>query len=158
MISQARSAPFSVLMISSRPPTGSSRTPPVAATHPPSLASARRRMFAQQESNCRWVLLLVDRGAHTRSSSGALAHLHVCSTRRADFAYLSSSLACKCESEDFRPMRGVYLPHGAYFESESDRTTEVRSSSGMSVQPDIPTFVSVPPPLQDGGLLAHAEV
>jgi hypothetical protein len=36
--------------------------------------------------------------------------------------------------------------------------TEVRSSSGMSVQPDIPIFVSAPPPSRDGGLLAHAEV
>ena len=49
----------------------------------------------------------VDRQASTRRSSGVLAHLHVCSTRCADLAYSSPSLACQCESEDFRPMRGV---------------------------------------------------
>jgi len=50
---------------------------------------------------------------------GALVYLHVCSTGRADyFVYSSPSLACKCESEDFRPMRGVRLPHGASFERE----------------------------------------
>ena len=61
-------------------------------------------MFAQQELDTCWVLRFVDLRAHTRRSSGALAHLHVCSTRRADFAYSSPSLACKCDSEDFRPI------------------------------------------------------
>ena len=65
-------------------------------------------IFAQQELNSCWVMFLVDRRAYTCRISDALAHLHVCSTRRADyFAYSSPSLACKCESEDFRPMRGV---------------------------------------------------
>lgn len=77
-----------MLTISLPPPTGSSRSPPIATTHSPSLANARRRMFAQQESNSCWVLLYVDIRAHTRRSSAALAHLHVCSTRCADcFAY-----------------------------------------------------------------------
>jgi len=107
MTSQARSPPFSsfffTLKTSSQPPTSSSQTLPTAAAHPPSLANATRRMFAQQELDSCWVLLFVDRRPHTRRSSGALAHLHVCSTRRADFAY-SPSLACKCESEHFHPI------------------------------------------------------
>ena len=37
-------------------------------------------------------------------------------------------------------------------------TTAVRSSPGMSVQPDIPIFISAPPPSRDVGYLAHAEL
>ena len=36
--------------------------------------------------------------------------------------------------------------------------TAVRSSPGMSVQPDIPIFVSPSPPSRDGGFFARAEV
>jgi hypothetical protein len=75
MISQARFALFSVLMTSSRPHTGSSRTPPATAIHPPSLANARRRMFAQQELDSCWVQLFVDRRAHTRRSVSPSARL-----------------------------------------------------------------------------------
>jgi len=42
-------------------------------------------MFAQQELDSGWVLLFIDRWAHTCRSSPALAHLRVCSTRRAAF-------------------------------------------------------------------------
>jgi len=42
-------------------------------------------MFAQQELDTCWVLRFVDRRAHTRRSSGALAHLHAGSARRAEF-------------------------------------------------------------------------
>ena len=35
--------------------------------------------------------------------------------------------------------------------------TAVRSSPGMSVQPDISIFISAPPPSRDVGFLAHAE-
>jgi len=83
----------------------------------------RSRIFAQQELHSGWVMFLVDRRAYTCRSSDALAHLHVSSTKRADyFAYSSPSLACKCESEGFRPIRGVRLPHGASFERERDQT------------------------------------
>ena len=77
------------------------------------------RNFTQQELNSCWVLFFIDSRASTCRSSGALTYLHVCSTRRADyFAYPPPSLACKCEAEHFRPMRGVRLPHGAYFEGD----------------------------------------
>jgi hypothetical protein len=36
-------------------------------------------------------------------------------------------------------------------------TTAVRSSPGMSVQPDIPILISAPPPSRDVGFLDHAE-
>ena len=72
-------------------------------------------MFAQQELDSCWVIFSSIR-AYTRCSSDALAHLHVCSTRRTD--YSSPSLACKCELKDFHPMRGVRLPHVTYFERE----------------------------------------
>jgi len=36
--------------------------------------------------------------------------------------------------------------------------TAVRSPHGMSVQPDIPIFLSVPPHSQDVEVFAHAEV
>jgi len=99
---------FSALTICPRPPTGFSRIPPAAVIHPPSLANARQRMFSQQESNFCWVLFFVDTRDSTCRNSDALAHLHVFSTRRADyFVYSPPSLACKCESEDFRAMRGV---------------------------------------------------
>jgi len=95
---------------------------PTTAVYPPSLANARRRMFAQQESNSFWVLLFVNRRASTCRSSGSFACLHVCSTSRAGLAYSSSSIACKCDSENVRSIRGVSLPHGAYFEGKRDRT------------------------------------
>jgi len=107
------------------------------------------------------VLFSVDKGAYTCRSSGALAHLYVCSTRRADyFAYLSPSLACKCESEHFHPCeesdsRMVLISNARAIERAA---TAVRSSSGMSVPPDIPIFISAPPPSRDVGYLAHAEV
>ena len=37
------------------------------------------------------------------------------------FRLITPSLACKCESDDFSPMRRVWLPHGAYFERERDQ-------------------------------------
>ena len=81
------------------------------------------RIFAQQEFNSCWLMFLVDRWAYTCHIGDALAHLHVWLNRRADyFAYSSPSLACKCESEDFRPMREVRFLHGASFERERDRT------------------------------------
>ena len=107
---------FSVLMYSSWPHTGSMWIPPTATIYPPSLANARWRNFAQQELDSCWVLFLTDKGPYMRCGSSALAHLHICSTRHAD--YLLPSLACKSKSKDFRPMRGARLLHGAYFECE----------------------------------------
>ena len=51
--------------------------------------------------------VFINSRASTHRSSGALAHLRVCSTRRPDFTYSPPSLACKCELEDFHPMQGV---------------------------------------------------
>ena len=66
--------------------------------HPFSLAcTCESKIFAQQEFNSYWVMFLVDRQAYTCRISDALAH--------------------KCELEDIRPMRGVWLPHGVYFEA-----------------------------------------
>ena len=125
---------------------------PAAAIHPPSLANVRWRMFAQQELDSCWVLYFIDRGAHMCCSCSALAHLHVCSTRCADCAYLSSSLACKCELEDFRPMWGVSLPHGAYFEGERDQTCCCCSTFILwdVCSTKHPNFHSVLPPSWDG--------
>jgi len=39
-------------------------------------------MFAQQELDSCWVLLFIDRWAHTRHSSPELTHLHVCLTKQ----------------------------------------------------------------------------
>ena len=83
----------------------------------------KSRIFAQQELNSCWVMFLVDRRAYTCRIGDVLAHLHVWLNRHADyFAYSSPSLAYKCKSEDFLPVRGVRLPHGASFECERDRT------------------------------------
>ena len=83
----------------------------------------KSRIFAQQELNSCWVMFLVDRRAYTCRIGDVLAHLHIWLNRHADyFACSSPSLACKWESEDFLPMRGVRLPHGASFECERDQT------------------------------------
>ena len=133
----------SLLTTSLWPPTGPSRIPPAAtAIYPPSLANVRWRMSPQQELDTCWVLCFVDRRAHTRHSSGMLAHLCVCSTRHADFAYSSPSLNCKCESgflppcEESNPCRVLILRERVI---ECAAIT-VCSSSRMSVQPDIPIF------------------
>jgi hypothetical protein len=68
---------FYVLMNFPQPPTGSTRIPPAAAVYPPSLANARRRIFI-----LRWVMFW---RVYTCRIGDALAHLHVCSTRRADY-------------------------------------------------------------------------
>ena len=119
-----------------------------AAVHPPSLANARQRMIAQQELDSCWVLLFVDMQAHTHCSSSALAQLHVCSTRRADFAYSSIPRlqvqigGCLPHARSLTPavvliLRVRGIKHGA---------TAVRLSPGMSVQPEIPFCVSALPP------------
>ena len=118
-------------------------------------------MFAQQEYNSCWVLLFVDIRAHMHRSSAALAHLHVWLNRRADYCAYSSppSLASAsrrilalCEESDSRMVlisRQIGPERAA---------TAVCSPHGMSVQLDIPTFISAPPPSRDVGFLAHAEV
>ena len=72
-----------------------------------------------------------------------LAHLRVCSTRRADFACSPSSLTCTGEMEDFAPCeesdsRTVLISNARGIE----RAITARSPSGMSVQPYIPIFVT----------------
>ena len=90
---------------------------------PPPFILPRLQMQVEDFCSAGVKLLLGDRRAYACRISDALAHLHVCSTRRADyFAYSSPSLACKCESEDFRSMRRVRLPHSASFKRERDRT------------------------------------
>jgi len=126
MISRVRSALFSYFFCAddlSTTPTDLAQIAPAAAVYPPSLANARRRNFAQQELDSCWVLFFVDKGTYAYRGSGTLAYLHVWLNRRADyFTYLSPSLACRCKLEDVRPMRGVRLTHGVYFEGERGRT------------------------------------
>ena len=57
-----------------------------------------------------------------------------------------------CEESDFHI---VLLSNAREIERAANA---VRSSPGMSVQPDIPSFVLAPPPSGDVGYLAHAEV
>jgi len=135
-------------MTSSRPHTGSSRTPPTAAIHLPSLANARRRMFAQQGSNSCWVQLFVNRGAHTRRSVSPSARLfnQMCRFRLFillphSFASASRRIFAPCEESDSR-MVLISKARGA-----ECAATAVHSPPGMSVQPDIPVFVSALPPL-----------
>ena len=154
---------FFALTTSPLPPTGLTRIPPVSAVHPPSLANARRRMLTQQESNFCWVQLFVDKGAYTHRSSGALAHLHVCSTRRPDYfaTYPPPSLAsasrrifAPCEESDSRT---VLISNAKRIEYAA---TVVRSSPEMSVPPDIPiSFRRRLRRLQrrGGGFFAHAK-
>jgi len=116
-------------------------------------------MFAQQELDSGWVLLFIDRWH--RSNPSARLFNQTCSIR----LLIPLPLACKCELEHFRSVRGVRLLHGAYFEGERGRTrlycgmsllfatTAVRSPHGMSVQPDILILFSMPPPSWDGGFL-----
>ena len=119
-----------------------------AAVHPPSLANARRRMIAQQELDSCWALLFVDMQAHTHFSSGALAQLHVCSTRRADFAY-SSTPRLQVRIGGCSPHARSLTPAGVLIlrvRGIKRGATAVRLSPGMSVQPDIPFCVLALPP------------
>ena len=82
-------------------------------------------------------------GANMHRYCDALAHLHVCSTRHADFTCSPSSLTCTGEMEDFAPCeesdsRTVLISNARGIE----RAITARSPSGMSVQQDIPIFVT----------------
>jgi hypothetical protein len=68
------------------------------------------------------VLLFVDMQAHTHCSSGALAQLHVCSTRRADFAYSSPPSLASANRRMFAPCEESDSRRGADFEGERDQT------------------------------------
>jgi hypothetical protein len=91
----------------------------------------------------------------------AVAYLHVCSTRRADYlAYHPPPSLASATRRIFTPCEEsdscmVLISNARGIERAA---TAVRSSSGMSVQPDISIFISAPPPLRDVGYLAHAEV
>ena len=105
-------------------------------------------MIAQQELDSCWVLLLVDMQAHTHCSSGTLAQLHVCSTRRADFAY-SSTPCLQVQIGGCSPQARSLTPAGVLIlrvRGIKRGATAVRLSPGMSVQPDIPFCVSALPP------------
>ena len=67
-------------------------------------------------------------------------------------ASASRSIFAPCKESDSRTVPFL-RPRGI-----ERAATAVRSSLGMSVQPDIPIFVSTPPPSWDGGFLTHAEV
>ena len=103
-------------------------------------------------------MFLVDRRAYTCRISDALPHLHVCSTRRADyFAYSSPSLAsanwrifAPCKESDSRM---AFISKARRIE----RAANAVCSFPMSIQPEILIFVLAPPPWREVGYLAHAE-
>ena len=87
---------FLVLTIFQWPPTGLSQLPCTTAIILPRLQMRDRQSLLSRSLTPAESFFL-----------SIATHLHICSTRCADFTCSSPFLACKCKSEDFCPMRGV---------------------------------------------------